>query len=310
MAEGAETVDIPVDEAPKDVEIDVGGNKSDTLKPSVDVDQQQAIADLKKQIEQQRIEAQRRAADSQREVITARQQVESARMDAFSTRKDAIGAAIEALKQQKESAKRDLKLARDSGDVEKEADAFDRISAANARMVEAEKGRMALEEVERAPPQQVQQRQEYVDPGELTARNAEASGDYRAAQWLRAHPDIARDRPRIEAAHNYAVARGAAVSSDEYFKLAEEALGLNEQQPRTEEKPRPPMAAPVNRDVAMGSKRPSDGRITLSPSEVDQAITDAHYLFPNLDPGNDVDRRKILEGYARNKLQLQSEGKI
>lgn len=306
-------VDVPVaTEVEKPVEVAI----DDKAKPETKiVSADEGIDDLKAQVERAKRESAERLAAKDREIQAAYSKANEAQREVVTVKRDQVGTIIEKLNADKDAARRDLIAAKEAGDPAKEVDALDRLTMANQRLIEAEKGKLALEH-EAAQPQhgrQVEQRQ--VDPVEAFARTMSP----RSAAWIRQHPEvIVRGAngydisPKAMAAHWAALDEGLEPDSDAYFERLDGAVSSRRSEPRQDRQQasqgrdmsRAPTSAPVNRDVmqAPGAQRP--GSIRLEPHEVQVAMETFGPLYPN------ESRDQILKRYAQNKMALIDEGKI
>jgi hypothetical protein len=304
-------IQIPVEtvaDAPISLSVE-GENKTETKEGQPD-SVQETMDDLRKQVEKSREESRQRLEAADRAIQDAQRRAISAERTVVESRRDAVSATLEAINRDVDAAKRDVKAAQEAGNWDAATEAYDRLATARARSVEIEKGRLALDEMAKNPVQTPPQPSN-IDPGEELARMVEQRGDVKAARWLRDHPDIARNRTQVEAAHNFATARGAAPNTDQYFDLVEEAVGLKKpiEAIKQEERPKPPMSAPVHRDSpTISPANRSSNIVNLSRREVDAALS--LNLDSKLDPERAEDRQKILQNYARNKLALQNDGKL
>lgn len=284
--------------APVEVRID------DAAAPSPSADA--AIDDLKQQIEASKAASAQRLAEKDRQIQEVATRAAHAERRVVETQRSSVGTVLDSIVREKEVLKRDLRAAFDAAEHEKAAELQDKLSLLNARMVEAEKGKQALdEEIQR--PQSVQA----ISRAEQVARGTSP----RSAAWIRAHSDLFSTEEKFQTiarAHNYALSEGAREDSDDYFRLIEQRLGLNgESRPnsgrdaaRTTEA-HAPMAAPVTRDAhAAPGRGNSDNIVRLTAGEQEQAKMDRDSLFPKM---SDADAYRM---YAVNKRALQSEGKI
>ncbi len=310
MADTDLEVIVETQHKPVDVDLDKGaaGDGKAAIVPA-----EEGIESLKEQIARSTAESARRLGEKDRIIAETAQRAVAAEREVVTTRKDAITTTIESLTKDKDGAKRDLKQALEIGDYEKVADAQDRISAANARIVAAEQGRQVLEEESKAPPRQHQPI--VSDPVEELARRLEP----RSAAWIRQHPEYVGAgelNAKMIRAHHSAIGEGLQPETDSYFTFINRKLGL-EREPEMSRQPPPredltmrqqddtrsPLSAPVGREVSQSPRRQaSPGRVHLSADEVSTA------LALNLDPKKTD--KEVLEEYARNKVALMSEGKI
>lgn len=308
MAEAAEIlVDTTDPNAPTEVRLDDTAPKPEGMAPDA------AISDLKRQMEESRTASERRLNEANRQIQEAAERATRAERQVVETQRSSVGTVIESLSREKDVLRRDLKTAYEGSEFEKVADLQDKLSLVNARIVEAEKGKLALDEETRRP--QTRQVQETLPIAEQLARQAASQGSPRSAAWLRAHADLVsspQGQKNIERAHFSALGEGAEPDTDAYFHHIETKLGL-----RTQENPsggrnvaqteefKPPMAAPVTRNTTNQPGRGnSENVVRLSSTEREQALMDRDQLYPKM---TDKD---ALTMYARNKVALQAEGKI
>lgn len=307
MADAAIEVPIQVEEKSVDVVVDDKGAKIDT--PKI-VSAEEGIEDLKAQVEKAKKDSAARLAEKDRQIQEAYQRASAAERETVTVKRDAVGTIIEKLTGEKDAARRDLIAAHEAGDFAKVADAQDRLSMANARIVEAEKGKMILED-EAKNPQGRQIQDSTPDPVEAVARTMRSR---RSADWIRQHPEAVVNgavAPAAMSAHFSAIDKGLAPDSDAYFEHLEGAINGRRSEPRQQERQpsgrdmnRSPTSAPVNRDVvqAPGAQRP--GSIRLEPHEVQTAVDTYAPLYPK------ESRDQLLKRYAQDKMALIDEGKI
>lgn len=298
MSENAGDITIAED-APVEIKI----NDAPAAKILTEDDGFETVKALKEQVERSRQESQRRLSEADRRIEESRQIALNAQREVVGARKDTVTTVMESLTKDKEAAKRDLKTAYDTGNGELMADAQDRLSLANARLVEADRGRLALEEQIQKPTPQQQQRPQYANHVEQFIADNRVSGP--SAAWIRNHPEYIGDRVKqnaMEGAHNLAVARNIHVESPEYFKFIEQSLGIDDEQEQPRQQ-RQPTAAPVRRDIAQSPMRQRNtGAIRLSPEQQKAA------LEMNLDPK--ATKEEIYKKYAKNLVDAHADGKV
>jgi hypothetical protein len=305
MVDAAVEVPVQIEEKSVDVVVDDKGAKIETAKI---VSAEEGIEDLKAQVEKAKKDSAERLAAKDRQIQEAFQRASAAERETVTVKRDAVGTIIEKLTGEKDAARRDLIAAHEAGDFTKVADAQDRLSMANARIVEAEKGKMVLEdEVNNPQGRQVAQQD---DPVEAVARTMQR----RSADWIRQHPEVVVNgavSPAAMSAHFSAIDKGLVPDSDAYFEHLEGAINgrraelrQQERQPSGRDMNRSPISAPVNRDVvqAPGAQRP--GSIRLEPHEVQTAVDTYAPLYPK------ESRDQLLKRYAQDKMALIDEGKI
>lgn len=295
-------VEVPltvVEEKPVEVALETKGTKTEA---KTVITAEEGIESLKEQVERAKRESATRLAEKDRQIADAFRAAQDAQRETVTVKKDQVGTIIESLTKDKDAARRDYAAAMTAGDFDKAADAQDRISLANAKIVEAERGKVALEEEAKVPPKAAP----VLDAVDRLA----ASLSPRSAAWVKAHPDYARD-PKLNRqmirAHEDAVDEGHPLDSDGYFAYINTKLGLTERRQaegRQADSSRAPVSAPVGRDVTQspGAQRP--GSIKLEPHEVRTAIETLSPLYPK------ADRAELLKIYAQNKQDLIAEGKI
>ena len=311
MADAA--VEVKVDDdtiKPVDVVIDDKAPKVDAGKI---VTADEGVEDLKAQVDRARRESAERRAAADREIQAAYQAANDAQRQTAVAKRDHVGTIVEKLNADKDAAKRDLMAAHEAGDFAKVADAQDRLSMANARIVEAEKGKMALEDEIKAPVRQPVQQRQADDPVESYARTMSP----RSAEWVRQHPDVIvrghdgyEVAPRAMAAHYAAIDDGLALDSDEYFQRLDAAVTPRRQQaePRQQnggrDLGRAPTSAPVGRDALQAPNAQRPGTVRLEPHEVQAAIDTLGPLYP------DKNRNELCKIYVENRQLLINEGRM
>jgi hypothetical protein len=247
---------------------------------------EEGIEDLKRKLEAEsnaRKEAERRATAAEQTAKQATGEVEDVNLTL-------VVSAIDTVKRDTEALKAQYRAARESGDIDAELDAQERMSANAARLLQLENGKQAMEQKPKAPA--------FSDPVEQLASQLTP----RSADWVRKHPEYVRD-PRLNqkmlAAHNLAIADGIPADTDDYFESVETTLKIR--QPTTDvvlsdaaeptQRRSPPPSAPANRG-ANGGSRQTVIRLTSEEREMASmmGMTD--------------------EEYGLNKRALQQEGKL
>jgi len=299
------TVTLPeVKVQDNEVKVELSPEKVKTETPVISADE--GIETLKEQVEKAKQDSARRLAEKDRLIADAVKQAHEAQRDLTVVKKDQVSTIIDSLQKDKIAAKTDYRVAMESGDFEKAGDAQDRISEANARIVEAERGKMALEEEVKTPLRQPIQ--VLNDPVEQMAQTLSPE----SASWVRAHPEFVRDPKLLKKmvrAHEDAVDEGYRPDSDGYFSFINQELGVSSSrqvETQRRESARSPTSAPVGRDITQspGAQRP--GTVNLSASEVQTAL-DTLSTVPGYE---NKTKNELLQIYAQNKLDLISEGKM
>lgn len=254
--------------------------------PSVD----DALAEIKARLE---------AAESDRQAQAARAAAEAARaaqaeQNALEANKSLITNAIEARKQARDALKARLAEAKRAQDYEAEIDLQDELTRNTYEISQLEAG---MTQLERAPAPRQQPRVDS-DPAAALAGTMEQQGFKRSAEWLRQHPEYARDPKKYQkmlAAHNLAVSDDIEPDTDAYFQAVEATLGIRKSTPApVQQREAPPPAAPVGRQAATvgGATRPNVVRLTAEQVELAEAM--------GMTP----------KEYAAQMLALKKEGKL
>lgn len=279
--------EIPED----DLEVQIEDAGDDAPEPEKVVAPEEGIADLKRQLDEERA----RRAEAERRAQEMAQQAHAARMDKEDTDIQLVANAIDTLDRDTELLKQSLQYAMQTGDHARQVELQEEISDNKAKLLQLRNGLEAMKAKPKTPPPQPVQR----DPVEAFA----AQLTPRSADWVRAHPDYVRD-PKLNrkmiAAHELAVADGHAPDTDAYFAAIEETLRIKPQAKVVEEdasesaakvvqrRDAAPAAAPVSRG------QPSRNAVRLTAAEREMAE------MMGMKP----------EEYAKNKLALQKEGKL
>jgi hypothetical protein len=265
------------------------------------IPESEGIEDLKAQVKRAKEASALRLQEAEKAIREAHERAVKAEQETVETKRDVVSNVIDKLAMEKDAAKRDLKAAYESGNYDMVAEAQERLSLTAARIVEAEKGRLALDEEIKTPKQPLAQPIQQ-DPVHSIASQREKGGAHRSAAWIRAHPEFAAPGEMNEAmtkAHYYALSEGHAPETDGYFEVINQRLGLDgqgpagRQQPAPKPAPRVPVSAPVSRDVTTSGRRGDPQRVTLSPNEV--AAARAMGMSP--------------QDYAKELVELAKEGK-
>lgn len=250
------------------------------------------VVDLKRQLEEER--AKRTAAEQKlhqaaRDIHHARSEVDETNLQLVVNAIDTVNRDIELLSQAHT-------FAMQSGDFDRATKIQREMSANEAKLLQLENGRRAMEEAPRPPEPQMPP----ADPVEAFASQLSR----RSADWVRQHPEFVTDQrlnAKMIAAHNLAVAEGIPTDTDEYFEAIEETLKVTRKAAKAEtddqyaakvvrRRDAAPAAAPSNR----GSQPPSSNVIRLSAAQREMAE------MMGMKP----------EDYAKNLVALKKEGKI
>ena len=250
------------------------------------------ITELKRQLAEEkaaRIKAEQQAHQANRETHKAKSEVEETNLQLVVNAIDTVNRDIELLSQAHT-------FALQSGDFDRATKIQREMSANEAKLLQLENGRQAMENAPRQPEPQMAP----ADPVEAFASQLSP----RSADWVRKHPEFVRD-PRLNAkmiaAHNLAVADGIPTDTDDYFDAIEETLKVTPKPAQNDtddqyaakavrRRDAAPAAAPANR----GGQSASSNVVRLTALEREMAE------MMGMKP----------EDYAKNKVALKKEGKI
>lgn len=268
---------------------------------------EEGIDELKKMLEAERelrAEAERIAQQNAEIAQAAAQQAQKAEKNVQDSNLQLLINAIDTFQKDNDNLKAQIRDALQAGDYDKAADLQSAMSMNNAKLLQLENGKAALQErlaqpVKPVAPPQTIQRRDAVE--ELASQLSP-----RSAQWIRAHPECARDTKmfnKMVGAHNFAIAEGYVPDSDAYFDYIESQLGYKaavsdaSEQETMSEAAKPvqtrsaPPPAPSTR-AASGAGRPTVVRLTSEEREMAQMM--------GMSP----------EDYAKNRELLRKEGKL
>jgi hypothetical protein len=295
MANEPEQVEIEIEQpaaAEKKDEIEVVKVEESSKKD--DLSTEDGIEALRRQLEEER--SARIAAENA--ANAAKQHAYKAQNEVADTNLHLINNAIESVKVNTQNLKAAYAQAMAAGDYDSAADIQQTMAENSAKLLQLEQGKQALEEAPKPQaPAPVQS-----DPVEALASQLSP----RSAQWVRAHPEYARNPNlyrKMIAAHELAVADGLEADTNDYFDSIEATLRIRQNAAAssdasadaakvTQRRTAPP-AAPVSRSGNAGTgNRPNVVRLTSDEREMAKmmGMTD--------------------QEYAKNKLALQREGKL
>ena len=258
-------------------------------------------------------EALARERAAQQEAAAARQEAEAARAAATSSNLDTIATALSSAQASAEAAKRDKRIARESGDFDAEDEAEERLIQARIDMRTYDEAKNNLEARKAAPPQQ----RRPTDPVEAYVQGRTEQ----TANWLRQHREFVvdpRKNSKLTAAHHDAVAEGLSPDTKPYFEHVEKFVGIT---PVTEgddvARPGAAKKAASVRPVApvTGSARSGGAvggnEVRLSSREA-EAANDGTHVWNYDDPSG---QKKFKKGepigtqeFARRKAKLTQQG--
>jgi multidrug efflux pump subunit AcrA (membrane-fusion protein) len=222
---------------------------------------------------QEKADALRRAQEREAEIGRLQEQTTSSQADA-------INAALAAAQAEAESAERDIEAAASLGDAKAQAEAYRKLSRAEARIISLESGKEALEREIKSRPE-VKPAVQQDDP--LDKINLPPL----AKDWLRKHPEFMHDprkNAKIQTLHYDVVDEGYAPYSKDYFEVLEQKLGMRKATKQTEPEyeedddvednqstRRTIVSAPPSRETPSSSGVRGPDRVTLSSAEKEAA---------------------------------------
>lgn len=244
-----------------------------------ETDLSKALADLKKQLEAEKMA--RAAAESKAFEASKREFHAKGEVDETNIR--LIENAIDVVKGNNQQLKQNLAAAMANQDFATVAEIQEALASNAAKLGQLEDGKIRLENAPKKQPPVIEDKVEALAV-QLSPR---------AAAWIRAHPEYARNErlyQKMLGAHNVVSADGVEPDSDEYFSGVENVLGITKSRAKTEseddEDPftegskasggrnASPAAAPVSRSMnySSGGSTPREStRVRLTPAQVEAA---------------------------------------
>lgn len=224
----------------------------------------------------------------EREAAEARAQAQQTYGYAQQKDYDLVNTNINNAKARAEAIKREMKIARESGNTDLESDLMIENARLGASLEREETRKREIEDKYRR--EQAQREREVArpaDPIEAAIQNVSP----KSQAWLRAHPECITDdvmNARVLLADKEARRKGFAADTPDYFQYIEEQMGYRKparseadtsdepETRRTEEKSerRGSYAAPVSRDASpsSGGLKPSQRRLTREQVETAEAL--------------------------------------
>lgn len=253
--------------------------------------------------------AEQREAAAQREAAQARQEAAQARTAATASNLDTITTALAASQSAVDAAKRDLRAAKEAGDLDAEMEANDRLTTARIDARTYDEAKANLEARAKAPPPRP------ADPVEAYIQGRSEQ----TATWLRAHRDFVTDQrknQKLTAAHHDAVAEGLSPDTPDYFTHVEKFIGIRKEVTDGDNVQRPgakraaAAVAPVNGSARTGGSVGGQ-EVHLSKAEAN-ASTDGTLIWNYDDPSGQKRFRKGdpigTQEMARRKLAMKQSG--
>lgn len=230
---------------------------------------QKQIEALKKSEEIQKGRAERYRQDAekaQQRIAEQGTEVAKVQKEAIQSQLDAVSTALGAAQSEAESAKRDIKTAINSGDVDAQADAYERLATARANVSKLEDGKFELEARIKNPPKvEEPAQQQNVMPE-------------RVQRWIKKNQPDQETWDLMRGYHHGLIRSGLEFDSDEYLEAMEAKLGMRE----VEDEPvivpiqRPQqrtsiVSAPVSREAPSTPNTPRNGEIKLTVAQREAA---------------------------------------
>jgi hypothetical protein len=258
------------------------------------------------------------------QLLTARENQEAAQLQTLET-------GIANATSQIDSAKKEVAAAMTEGNFEKVAEAQTKLSKASATLdrLEATKEDFVAGKATRDAAAEATTTDEgatTIVPSPIEQYVAKMAP--KSQQWLRDHPDYAptsfggddAKNAKMLRGHYDALSQGYAANSDDYFRVIEESTGIRQAAAQEQEEdvdeetekpaPKKKTAAPQQREARPsapptrnppGSPQGGQSR-TVRLTQAEQEA--ARISFPHLDVN------KAYAEYAKNKVQLDAEGKL
>jgi NAD(P)H-hydrate repair Nnr-like enzyme with NAD(P)H-hydrate dehydratase domain len=265
--------EVVIEEAPE-IEVEIG-------EPEVEAKQDDATAALKRQIEELkkseimlREQSQQFARDREEALERARQreaQIQKVQKESYDAQADAISSALAAANAERDKARLDIENAISLGDAKAQAEALDRLAIAAANLTRLEEGKAAAEARAKEP----------VEPAGVDVIDTWGLPKI-TSDWVKARRHLLTDPEKFEDLKGYqwqAKKAGLTPHTKEFLEFIEVKLGERESPEEEvvaevvpEKKKGPMVSAPPSRDVPNSSgKRQSNGKVTLTPLEVEAA---------------------------------------
>lgn len=299
MSETPEQIEINVgdlEKKPEATEIDITKTDDATTKRAArEIEPEEGLQMLRDQLEKERaarIEADKRAQQAMATASHAKNEVQDSNLHLVTN-------AIETVKQNADVLKTNYREAMSVGDFDRAAEVQHAMATNAAKLLQLEQGKQAMES---QPKQTAPEQYRSSDPVEALASQLSP----RSADWVRRHPQYVTD-PRLYqkmvAAHNLAAADGYALDTDDYFEQIESTLKINRRE------------APVQEDAMAEAAKPVQRRSSPPAAPVTRSGNGTGSNSNRVRLTSDEREMASMMGmtdqeYAKNKLQLQKEGKL
>jgi len=338
---------VTIEEEPE--EIETGAEAGKTAKPGEEGKTgekaktgEEGIEDLLKRLKEvetreqneklARRDAERRAADSDATAKKVSEELEGTKAAKDDAEYNAVENALAAVQAEGDAAAKELEAAFEAGDAKKIVEAQRKVARSEARAVELEGGKAALD-ARRKTAAEREEPGDRREPRRTDAREERRAADTgdpveqyinqfhpRSQDWLRRHRECVTDdklNKKVLAAHNLAESEGIKANTDEYFDYIDEFMGFKEKkEPGATAERRPPAnqqqqqrrsapSAPVSRDNGGGSgSELQPGEVKLTPREA-KAATDGTLVW---NTGPEKGKPIGTKEFARRKLAMTRDG--
>ncbi|HVT27673.1 MAG TPA: hypothetical protein VHE81_06605 [Lacipirellulaceae bacterium] len=253
-------------------------------KEDVEAEPDDAIVALQKQLDALKEENARTKAAYQlkaREADEALSTASQAASHAMQSQYDLVNTDIANAKSRSDAIKRELKIARELGDTDRESD----LQIENARIgVTLENSERKKREIELRAQQEKQRREAPKAPADPFEASIQGLSP-KSQQWLRSHPECVTDdllNAKVLLADKEAKRKGFAADTPEYFQYIEEKMGyrtpdddegeVETRKPERSER-RASFSAPPSRDTVPGSSlKPAQRRLSREQVETAEAL--------------------------------------
>ena len=225
--------------------------------------------------EEERAAALRRANAAEIRAQQAQREATAAKTEVIEGQSETIDSGISAATDAIESAKKEIRTAGEAGDHQAQADAYDRLAAARARLERLNEAKADILTKKVEAPKQTQEPEPVGDQFEAyVSRFTEPT-----ARWMRDHKEWVTDSKKslkLTAAHNDALSEGLEPDTAGYFSHVEKFIGLKKDEPEKPAPKTPAKRAPVA-PVQNGSNGYSGGtEVRLSKKQAEAATDGTH----------------------------------
>jgi hypothetical protein len=281
-------VQAPTDEIVNDIlEVEIS-------EPVNEIEPEAGLEDLKRRLEEER----QARFDAEARAKEAADMARKAYNDMEDTNLHLITNAIDTVKRDNDMLKVQLRDSMAVGDYDKASEIQVEISSNSAKLLQLENGKVAM---------QNKPKQEYAPKANDPVEQFAAQLSPRSADWVRRNPQCVTDsrlHQKMVAAHNLAVADGYIPDSDDYFRVIESTLKINNShQPARQEQVMSAASAPVQRrsSPAAAPVTRSPGGPGTSPTRIRLTAEEAEFAALN---------KMTEQEYYNHKQALKKAGKM